>query len=110
MHQVFLKPIELALKSQGQVGDVIIGELPCGIRQAVKANSIMDNCYELQDFKEIEPADTLKNLEDNSKDNLISYLKGRPSEDLNGKGIELAICVCMYSENKQMLKDSIKGI
>lgn len=53
MHRVFLKPIELALKSKGQVGDVTIGELPCGIRQAVKVNSIMENCYELQDFKEI---------------------------------------------------------
>lgn len=79
MHRVFLKPIELALKSKGQVGDAIIGELPCGIRQAVKVNSIMENCYELQDFKEIEPAESLKDLEDNSKDNLISYLKSRPN-------------------------------
>lgn len=71
----------------------------------------MDNCYELQDFKGIEPADCLKDLEDNSKDNLISYLKSRPNEDSKGgKGLELAICVCMYSESKQMLKDSIKGI
>lgn len=30
------------------------------------------------------------------------------SDDKNG--VELLICVCMYSENKQMLKDSIKGI
>jgi hypothetical protein len=26
------------------------------------------------------------------------------------EGIELAICVCMYSENKKMLKSTIAGI
>jgi hypothetical protein len=31
-------------------------------------------------------------------------------EEESASGIELAICVCMYTENKTMLKDSIKGI
>lgn len=36
-------------------------------------------------------------------DNLLSLIKTK-------EGIELAICVCMYSEDKKMLKSTISGI
>ena len=37
------------------------------------------------------------------QDNLITMMKRR-------EGIEVAICVCMYSENKRMLKSTLAGV
>ena len=45
-----------------------------------------------------------EDLQANNEDNLISLLKKQKG------GIELAICVCMYSEDKKMLKTTLAGI
>ena len=37
------------------------------------------------------------------QDNLLSMMKTK-------EGIEVAICVCMYSENKRMLKSTLAGV
>ena len=37
------------------------------------------------------------------QDNLLTMMKRK-------EGIEVAICVCMYSENKRMLKSTLAGI
>jgi hypothetical protein len=39
----------------------------------------------------------------NNQNNMLSLIKQR-------EGIELAICVCMYSEDKKMLKSTLAGI
>ena len=37
------------------------------------------------------------------QDNLLTMMKRK-------EGIEVAICVCMYSENKRMLKSTLAGL
>lgn len=78
--------------------------------QALKINGISDNAYEPLAIPALNPNDTLEKTQEDNADNLISFLKNQPEREEGGKGLELAICVCMYSENKTMLKDSIKGI
>lgn len=41
-------------------------------------------------------------------DNLISLLK--PASKSIKSGLKVAICVCMYSEDKSMLKRTLSGI
>jgi hypothetical protein len=59
----------------------------------------------------LNPAESLEKTCEDNADNLISFLKySQEKEEETSRGLELAICVCMYSESKTMLKDSIKGI
>jgi hypothetical protein len=51
----------------------------------------------------VNPDSSLDELRKNQQDNYVSLLK-KP------KGLELAICVCMYSEDKPMLKRTLRGI
>lgn len=42
-------------------------------------------------------------MKTNFQDNILTLMKSK-------EGIELAICVCMYSEDKKMLKSTLAGI
>ena len=42
-------------------------------------------------------------LKKNNQDNILSMMKKET-------GIKLAICVCMYSEDKKMLKSTLSGV
>jgi hypothetical protein len=44
-----------------------------------------------------------KKLFESNQDNILSLLK------ING-GIKIAICICMYSEDKKMLKNTLAGV
>lgn len=124
VHKVFLKPIELVLKTNrfddkisskdktNRVDDKISSkDLPQGIMQALKINGIADNTYEACPFPALNPKNTLEQTCEDNGDNLISFLKAKPGSRLEApNALELAICVCMYSEDRLMLKDSIKGI
>lgn len=66
--------------------------------QALKINAISDNAYEPLCFPIINPNESLEKTCEDNADNLISFLKYRPEKpDETTKGLELAICVCMYS-------------
>jgi hypothetical protein len=51
----------------------------------------------------VNPESSLDELRKDQQDNYVSLMK-KP------KGLELAICVCMYSEDKPMLKRTLRGI
>lgn len=81
--------------------------LPAGLKIAVK-DSIKNNKFTLKNVMAIEDpfkpnGDNFETLKKDNKDNLLSMMKER-------QGIELAICVCMYSEDKKMLRSTLKGI
>ncbi len=56
--------------------------------------------YDVQEILEGQSFDTLQTL---NQDNMLSLMKTR-------EGIELAICICMYSEEKKMLKSTLAGV
>lgn len=76
--------------------------LPSGLRIAVK-NSICDNRYALKDIVTLEEHTSYESLKENNQDNILSLMKTK-------EGLELAICVCMYSEDKKMLRNTLAGI
>jgi hypothetical protein len=110
VHKVFLKPIELLLRTNKVDKTVNSRDLPQGLMQALKINSISDNTYEPVAIPALDPASSFQQTCEDNADNLISFLKYRPDSEERSRGLELAICVCMYSEGKTMLKDSIRGI
>lgn len=69
---------------------------------AVK-ESILNNKYELQNIEEIPLDSKFADLKVKGQDNILTLMKERD-------GIELAICVCMYSEDKKMLKSTLAGV
>ena len=124
-HRGFLKPIEIGLKTyktetnnntsdMGEMGTgrkkfsaedakgLKPGSLPAGLKIAVK-NEIINNKFVLQDVLPIHEQDDYKLVKERNKDNMLSLMKRK-------LGIELAICVCMYSEDKKMLRSTLKGI
>lgn len=76
--------------------------LPNGLKIAVKS-SITDNKYTLHDVKGLEGKPPLKVLQEENQDNMLSLMK-------EAQGLELAICICMYSEDKKMLKSTLAGV
>lgn len=76
--------------------------LPSGLRIAVK-NSICDNRFALKDIIILEEHTSYESLKENNQDNILSLMKTK-------EGLELAICVCMYSEDKKMLRSTLAGI
>jgi hypothetical protein len=99
----FMKPVELALRTRATDPEVPADALPQGMLIAVKEQSINDNKYKLEKLTEVCKDSSLQELRKNHQDNYISLLK-KP------EGLELAICVCMYSEDKPMLKRTLTGI
>ncbi len=51
----------------------------------------------------VEGSTSFESLKETNQDNILSLMK-------IPEGIELAICVCMYSEDKKMLKATMAGI
>jgi hypothetical protein len=99
----FMKPVELALKTHKTDPTVPADILPQGMLIAVKETSVTDNKYKLSPLTEVNPQNSLEELRKQHQDNYISLLK-KP------EGLELAICICMYSEDKKMLKRTLMGI
>lgn len=104
MNVGFMKPMEFALRTHKTDPEgVRPNVLPQGMMVAVKENGIEDNKYTLKRTEAVDPNLTFDELRKNQQDNYVSLLK-RP------EGVELAICVCMYSEDKPMLKRTLRGI
>ena len=78
------------------------GSLPIGLKIAV-STSVEGSKKVLQNVKEIKPETSMFDLRETSQDNVLSLMK-KPD------GIKLAICVCMYSETRSMLKSTLAGI
>ena len=64
----------------------------------------------LQDVREVGEGQeecSFEDLRENSQDNLLSLMKrGKDAQ----RKFQLAVCVCMYSETKQMLKSTLAGV
>jgi hypothetical protein len=52
---------------------------------------------------EISKDSSFQQIKENSQDNILTLMK-------EADGIELAICICMYSEDKTMLKSTLAGV
>ena len=98
-----MKPVELALRTHKNDKDVPNDALPQGLMVAAKEAGINDNKYKLHRLEGVDREGTMQSLRKNHQDNYVSLLK-KPT------GMELAICVCMYSEDKPMLKRTLEGI
>ena len=57
----------------------------------------------MKDIDIIDPSNTYDDIKTNSCDNMLALMK-------QAEGIELAICICMYSEDKKMLKSTLAGV
>jgi len=98
-----MKPVELALRTHKNDKEVPNDSLPQGLLYAHKEEGFSANKYTLHPVQEVNKDASLHEIRENHQDNYISLLK-KP------KGTELAICVCMYSEDKPMLKRTLEGI
>lgn len=102
-HRGFLKPIEIALKTSTTERDsekpLKPGSLPAGLKITFKDEQ---NRRNLRNIEEVD-SQNWEDLKMNNQNNMLSLIKQR-------EGIELAICVCMYSEDKKMLKSTLAGI
>ena len=63
----------------------------------------MNNKFDLHAVQEIKSRPSYSEMKTNFQDNILTLMKSK-------EGIELAICVCMYSEDKKMLKSTLAGI
>ena len=96
-HKGFLKPIEVALKNYhtellDEESNLKAESLPVGLKIAV-ATSPESQKRILQDVQAIDPqqeSHSYEDLKSNNQDNMLTLMKKR-------EGIQLAICVCMYS-------------
>jgi hypothetical protein len=81
VHKVFLKPIELLLRTHKIDRTMCQRDLPQGLMMALKINGISDNAYEPLAFPTIDPTATLEATCEENADNLISFLKNRPEKE-----------------------------
>lgn len=65
------------------------GSLPAGLKIAVKTSPTEEKRY-LKDVMEIGGTESFTQIKENNQDNMLSLIK-------QAEGIELAICICMYS-------------
>lgn len=109
-HKTFLRPVEVELKTALTENDPTQADrLPYGLKQVVK-RSIFDNHFVHADFEAFEdlPEHQQRDLSyivNNNYDNLLSLIKPP-----TGGTLKLAICVCMYSEDKTMLRRTLSGV
>ena len=107
-HRGFLKPIEIALKTYKsellEEGETKLkpGSLPAGLKIAVKP-TLDSDVHFLTDVEEIKDNPPYNVIKENSQDNMLALMKCK-------EGLELAICICMYSEDKKMLKNTLAGV
>ena len=77
------------------------------IAVSVSAESQRRVLQNVQELGEGQGECSFDDLRENSQDNLLSLMKrGRDAQ----QKFQLAICVCMYSETKQMLKSTLAGV
>ena len=83
-----------------------MNSLPYGLKQSVKLD-IFDNKGKLVEFEPLqlhEPTHFSKVIEHND-DNMICLLKG-----VNNNRLKLLVCICMYNEDKPMLRRTLAGV
>ena len=98
-----MKPVEMALKSHKTDPDIPNDSLATGMLYAHKEEGFTANKYKLTPVQEVNKEASVDQLRTNHQDNYISLMK-------KTEGTELGICVCMYSEDKPMLKRTLEGI
>ena len=103
MNVGFMKPVELALRTHKTDKEVPNDTLPQGMLYAHKEEGFSANKYSLHPVQPVNKEASVEQLRANHQDNYISLMKRE-------EGTELAICVCMYSEDKPMLKRTLEGI
>jgi hypothetical protein len=96
VHNVFLKPMELVLRTHNVAPEVDSRGMPQGVMHALKPNGIHENPFEALDIPTLHPGHSLESTRADNADNLISFLKHHNTSETS-KGLELALCVCMYS-------------
>ena len=79
------------------------------MKQIIKKD-ISLNKYDSDNIKSFDSLPEEKKLDykflcNNNYDNLLSLIKTD-----EGKSLKLAICICMYSEDKNMLKRTLNGV
>jgi hypothetical protein len=131
LNVAFMKPFEVALRTNRTDKTVPPDALPEGLMLVLKDNGINDNKYRLSPFQPV-PTElsTLDQLRAANADNYISLLKKLPApeqplvdeirmsqaEDLEGKkaekhqGCEFGICVSMAGEDRKVLKKTLTGV
>ena len=105
VHRGFMKPIEIALKTlktDPDNSELTASSLPAGLK-IIEKKAIEFNNYQTVDVQEIDLSKPLAELELSSQNNMLSLMKQK-------EGIELVICICMYSEDKKMLKRTLAGV
>jgi hypothetical protein len=80
VHKVFLKPIELLLRTHKVDKGLSSRDLPQGLMMALKINGISDNAYEPLAFPVLDPNASLDATCEENADNLISFLKYLPEK------------------------------
>lgn len=83
--------------------------MPYGLKQVIKKD-ISFNKYVAQDFKsfdELTPDQrNIQYVRENNYDNLISLIKPKGDDSK----IQICICICMYSEDRSMLRKTLAGV
>lgn len=119
----FMKPIEVALRTNRNDQSVPNDSLPKGLMLADK-KTINDNKYELKKILPVDPTLSFKELkEKHFMDNYISLLKKPEIAEMPPQGeersetasaknnqMELGICVSMDNQDKKVLKKTLGGV
>lgn len=83
--------------------------MPYGLKQVIKADISQDK-FVLKDFQPFDEIPSEKRnidyINKENYDNLISLMKSNKSEH----NIQVCICICMYSEDKVMLRKTLAGV
>jgi hypothetical protein len=81
------------------------GSLANGLKIAVKTSlkSEKRKLHDVLALYEYSQLPTYDEMKENNQDNILTLMKAK-------HGIELAICICMYSEDKKMLKSTLAGV
>ena len=110
-HKAFLRPQEIALKTWRTENDTSKPHdaLPYGLKQVIKSDISQDK-FVLKDFESFDALGPdqrdIQYINENNYDNLVSLLKPKSNE----QKIQLCICICMYSEDKSMLRKTLAGV
>lgn len=127
LNVAFMKPIEVALRTNKTDKTLPPDALPAGLMLVLKENGINDNKYQLAAFQPVPPDLTsYDQLRTQHLDNYVSLLKKPPAEEpepaamvdevrmsqrrARETGMEVGICVSMCSEDKKALKKTLVGV
>lgn len=129
LNVAFMKPFEVALRTNRNDKAVPPDALPEGLMLVLKDNGINDNKHRLQPFQTVPPeVTTLDHLRREHLDNYISLLKkpkppqpplvdevrmsqaDQQQSEAPHVGCEFGICVSMAGEDRRVLKKTLAGV